>query len=189
MTPEKPDPVAERKEMSLWFLGSASLTVILVIVVFALIDSRKVPQIVFSAPPTTTAVVDVRGAVATPGIVTIRPGDRMIDVINEAGGFTAEADTNLVNLSTRVRDGQLVVIPTQAAVESSQNDGKINVNTASVAELDQLPGIGPVKAEQIIAHREANGPFTSIDELANVDGISPSLLETIRPLVRVSGDD
>lgn len=189
MKVSRSDSTAEVKEWLLWFLGMASLAAILVASIFAWVDSRKVPVITFEAPPAVVAVVDVRGAVATPGVVTIRPGDRMIDVVTAAGGLTDEADANLVNMSSRVSDGQMIVIPTQSRPGEVSASGLININTASVAELDQLPGIGTVRAEQIISHRQANGPFQSIDDLANVEGISPSLLETLRPLVRVSGDD
>lgn len=189
MKPAAPDPIGEAKNAVLWFLGVASLVALLVLAVFAWIDSRKVPEIEFSAPPSAVAVVDIRGAVATPGVVSVQPGDRMIDVVNGAGGLTSEADINLVNMSTRVNDGQLIVIPTISPLGESQNDGKININTASVAELDQLPGIGSVRAEQIVAYRQANGPFQSIDDLVEVEGISPTLLETLRPLIRVTGDD
>lgn len=189
MKPVHSDSGENVKEWLLWFLGMASLMAILVVSVFAWIDSRKVPEITFAAPPSVVAVVDVRGAIATPGVVIIQPGDRLIDVIDQSGGLSTEADVNLVNLSSRVSDGQMIVIPTQISGGSSPGSGLININTASVTELDQLPGIGAVRAEQIIAHRQAHGPFQSVDDLVNVDGISPGLLETLRPLIRVSGDD
>lgn len=189
MKPASGDPTAETKDAVLWFLGVATLVALLVLAIFAWMDSRKVPEIVFSAPPSIVAIVDVRGAVATPGVVTVQPGDRMIDVVREAGGLKSDADTSLVNMSTRVNDGQLIVIPTISALGESHHDGKIDINTASVTELDQLPGIGAVRAEQIVAYRQANGPFQSIDDLVAVEGISPTLLETLRPLIRVSGDD
>lgn len=189
MNRHRSDTTAEVKEWLLWFLGIASLVAILVVSIYAWTDSRKVPQITFEAPPAIVAVVDVRGAVATPGVVTIHPGDRMIDAVTGAGGLTDDADSNLVNMSARVSDGQMIVIPTQSPPGEVSGSGLININTASVAELDQLPGIGTVRAEQIIAHRQANGPFQTIDDLANVEGISENLLETLRPLIRVSGDD
>lgn len=174
-----------------WFLSIASVVAVLGLSLFAWMDSRKVPMISFQATPRAELAVDIRGAVSTPGVVYVEPGDRLIDVVNEAGGLGPNADTALINLSERVSDGQLIVLPTIqiGPAEEEQVGGKININTASAEELTQLPGIGDVLAGRIVAYREANGPFQSVDELANVEGISANKVEELRPYVRVSGDD
>lgn len=176
----------------LWsFLGVASLVAVLALSLFAWMDSREVPVISFAATPRAELAIDIRGAVSTPGVVYVDPGDRLIDVVNQAGGLTPNADLSLINLSTRVTDGQLIVLPTISTGtegDGSTND-RININTATAEELTQLPGIGDVLAARIVNYREANGPFQSIDELVNVEGISANKVEELRPFVRVSGDD
>lgn len=171
-------------------MGIAIAVGILIFAVFSWMDTRKVPTITFHATPDAQIAVDVRGAVSTPGVVYLAPGARMVDVINNSGGLAQDADPSLVNLSSRVADGQMIVIPTQAPVgESSSMTGLININTASVDELKQLPGIGDVLAQRIVTYREFNGPFQSINELGDVEGISPSLIESLTPYVTVSGND
>lgn len=184
-----PSDVAGIKSSLLWFLAVASLVAILVVAIFAWIDSRKLPTIAFNSEPQTTIVVDIRGAISTPGVVYLEPGDRLIDVVNEAGGLAPDADRTLVNMSARVNDGQVILIPTLTPIGTFEQDGLININTASVEELNELPGIGEVLAMRIVAYREANGPFQTVDDLDDVEGISVNLVETLRPHVSVSGDD
>lgn len=147
-------------------------------------DSRATPVISISSTPRSEIAIDVRGAISTPGVVYLPPGSRMIDVITASGGFQPDANQHLVNLSSRVSDGQMVVIPT-VAPESSQVAGLVNINSAGVDELQSLPGIGEVYATRIVAYRSLNGPFQSIDELTNVEGISQSLLDSLRESITV----
>ena len=179
----------ETKQWLLWFLGVATAVAILVVSVFSWSDSRKLPTISFYATPDVSVGVDVRGAVSTPGVVMVNPGDRLIDVVSKAGGLAPDADLSLINLSSRVKDGQMIVLPTQIPPGAYQGDELVNINTASANELTQLPGIGDVLAARIVAYRETNGPFERIDELAEVEGISYTLVENLRPYVRISGDD
>lgn len=163
---------------------------VIVIFSYSWIESRSVQTITILGTPRTQIAVDVRGAVSTPGVIYLEPGARLIDVLNATGGLTANADSSLINLSTRVIDGQMIVIPTLPPTEPEQSSvGLININTASVEELKQLPGIGDVLAQRIILYREFNGPFQSVDDLENVEGISTSLIESIRPHISVTGND
>ncbi|MFC5380055.1 helix-hairpin-helix domain-containing protein [Aquipuribacter nitratireducens] len=155
-------------------------------------------------PPAVAAdaevLVHVDGAVAEPGVVRLRTGDRVADAVEAAGGVVAGADTRLVNLARPVVDGELVVVPTEGeqpvavpgpgavtdpTARTSGPPGVLDLNAADVAALDALPGIGPVLAERVVAHREEVGPFGSVDELADVSGIGPSVLEQVRDLVTV----
>jgi len=131
-------------------------------------------------------LVHVLGAVAAPGLVELAPGARVVDAVAAAGGFTPEADPAAVNLARPVVDGeQLVVLavgqaPPPAAGAGggsgpAAGDGKVHLNTADVAALDTLPRIGPALAQRIIDWREANGPFTSVDQLLEVAGIGDAV--------------
>lgn len=177
-----------------WFAGGAVIALIFVLAIVIWADRSTPVQVVVSAIPAAQIRVQVDGAVATPGIVVL-PGDaRLIDVVNAAGGFTDEADVTVLNLAGRVGDGERVLIPMLGAaptVPSMSPSGEpvapVNINTATLAELDDLPGIGEVLAGRIVDYREEHGPFTSIDELSDVKGISPRLVEDLRPLVTVDG--
>lgn len=188
--PASVEAAREIRASSLALLGLITAIAVLVFFTYSWMDSRKVPTITFVATPTSHIAVDVRGAVSTPGVAYLEPGSRLIDVVESSGGMTSDADQSLVNLSSRVMDGQIVTIPTQSAVNASQNSsGRININTASIDELMQLPGIGEVYAQRIIAYREFNGPFQSIDELSDIEGISASLVESLQPYISVSDND
>ena len=138
-------------------------------------------------PTVTTAplLVHVLGAVAEPGLVELAAGARVVDAVAAAGGFTADADPAGVNLARPVVDGeQLRVLaigeappPASGGGPSSAgaDDGLVHLNTADVAALDTLPRIGPALAQRIIDWREANGPFTSIDQLLDVAGIGDAV--------------
>ncbi|ORB18785.1 ComEA family DNA-binding protein [Mycobacterium noviomagense] len=156
-------------------------------------------------------VVSVVGLVHKPGLVTLAPGARIADALSAAGGAMDGADTIGLNMARQLGDGEQIVVgiaPAKgqpAALGSSVTSGTpgtpvtsskpgsaspkpgevIDLNTATVQQLDTLPGIGPVTAAAIVAWREANGKFTSVDQLAEVDGIGPARLEKLRPLVRV----
>lgn len=173
-----------------WFLAIVVTFAAFSFFTFSWLETRQTATIVFHASPQAHLAVDVRGAVSTPGVVQLNPGARMIDVIDASGGLTEDADRSLINLSTRVNDGQLIVVPT-AVLESSDGHtaGLININTASAEELKELPGIGDVLANRIVMYREFNGPFQNVDQLIEVEGISSSLVESLRPLVTVSGND
>ena len=149
-----------------------------------------------SAPPTTVAdlVVHVGGAVARPGIYTLRPQARVADAVSAAGGATSEADVDQLNLAEHVSDGQRVYVAKMGQTPPSTSDSgsstggspsMVNINTATASQLEALPGVGPSTAEAIIAYRSEHGPFTSVDDLASVKGIGPSKLAQIKGRARV----
>ena len=151
-------------------------------------------------------LVHVVGQVQAPGVVEVPAGSRVIDAIAVAGGLTPAADTAAVNLAREVVDGEQVYVPAPGEVAPSPPGastgtgtgtttgggsgtagapGLVDVNAASLEELDTLPGIGPALAERIVQWRTDNGAFASVDELADVSGIGPSVLGKIRDLVTV----
>jgi competence protein ComEA len=150
------------------------------------------------ATTTTTAaplVVHVAGAVARPGLVRLPPGSRVADAIAAAGGTVAGADLDRLNLAAPLADGSRLYVPfagrpvppdeTPAGAQGADTPAVIDLNTATAAELESLPGIGPATARAIIEHRQRHGRFRSVDELLAVRGIGPAKLAQIRGRVRV----
>lgn len=127
-----------------------------------------------------SVLVHVVGKVAEPGVVELPTGARVQDAIDAAGGATKDKALESVNLARPVVDGEQIVV---GVPEIGSIEAKISINSASVDQLDELPGVGPAIAERIVKWREANGPFTSIDQLTEVSGIGPSILEQIRDQV------
>jgi competence protein ComEA len=166
------------------------------------------------APPTAEGpvVVSVVGLVHKPGLVTLAPGARIADALTAAGGALDGADLIGLNMARRVSDGEQIIVgivaapgqpaamgssissppadaaPTDNPSTTGNNSAPgdlVDLNAATVEELDKLPGVGPVTAAAIVAWRDANGRFTSVDQLGDVDGIGPARLEKLRDLVRV----
>jgi competence protein ComEA len=129
-------------------------------------------------------VVDVKGDVLTPGLVTLNVGDRVADAITAAGGLTPSANVTSLNLAERLSDGQMIFIG-NAQSSDVASDPRININQASETDLDALPGVGPVMAGRIVAWRETNQRFHSVDELQEVPGIGPKVFANLKPLVRI----
>lgn len=172
-------------------------------------------QMVSSSAPTPEGaagpvVVSVVGLVHKPGLVTLSSGARIADALTAAGGALDGADLIGLNMARRVADGEQIVVgiaapagqPTTmgSSVSTAEANGAaepavggggqtpsgpLDLNTATVEQLDALPGVGPVTAEAIVSWRNANGQFTSVDQLGEVDGIGPARLEKLRGLVRV----
>jgi competence protein ComEA len=130
--------------------------------------------------------VHVAGEVVAPGLVEVTSGSRVADAIAAAGGSTRDADLTRVNLAAEVRDGEQIVIPGPAAAAAAgaiEPDGSVRINTASVGELEQLPGVGPVLAGRIASYRDEHGSFATVEELLDVPGIGEGKLETLRDAV------
>ena len=127
--------------------------------------------------------VHVAGEVRAPGLVRIPAGSRVADAVAAAGGFTEDAEPATLNLAAPVVDGQQVVVGGPGSQEAAS--GKVSLNRASASELEVLTGVGPVLASRIVSHREANGPFTTVEDLLDVPGIGEAKLSTIRDFVVV----
>lgn len=166
--------------------------------------SARIPQgqsVQLRPAPTPEPIqVHVAGAVVRPGVYDLPEGARVLDAVEAAGGFVAEADKNGLNLAARVEDGARLDIPYVAGFIPPEESGfvvvsegtpspllddLVNINTASVEELDQLPGIGPTIAQRIVAYREQYGPFASIEDIVNVSGIGQATYNEIKDLITV----
>ena len=144
-------------------------------------------------------IVDVKGAVNMPGVYEAEADDRVIDMINKAGGLKESADEAKINFAIRVEDEMVIYVPeigeeteveqengmTTAMGGTDQKDGKVNINTADDTELQTLTGIGPAKAAAIIDYREKNGPFKEIDDLKLISGIGEKSFEKLKEQIKV----
>lgn len=174
-------------------------------------DSNVDPDPVIHQQPS-TMFVHIAGGVASPGVVELNAGSRVVDAVRAAGGLLPSADADRVNLAAPLQDGLRIVVPligqdvpnevpvmqpgnnsTNNAAQSSTSTsngggaggagGAININTASASELDTLPGIGPSTATTIVAHRDQHGPFPTVDSLMEVRGIGQAKLDSLRDLI------
>lgn len=148
------------------------------------------------ADTSATVVVSVVGSVARPGLVTLPSGSRVADAVKAVGGLVPPADQASVNLAAVIADGQQIVVGgpgaagpagssgAPAGASAAAPGGKLNLNTATAAELDALPGVGPVLAQRIVDHRDKD-PFTSVDQLDDVPGIGPARAAELAKLVTV----
>ncbi len=167
----------------------------------------RVITITTPAPRVTATVaqiqVQVSGAVIQPGVYKLPSTARISNALDSAGGARPDADLNALNLARKLNDGEAIVIPTRkapapastAASTSSPGlpgatarPGKINLNVATVEQLDTLPGIGPALAQRIVDYRNQNGPFKKIEEVKNVKGIGDSLFDGIKGLITTGAD-
>lgn len=142
--------------------------------------------------------VYICGAVMQPGVYAMPEGSRIFEVIREAGGLTEEADDTFVNQAELVTDGMMIRIYTTEEAKSleagtvsttaggTQNDGRIDINMASAAELMALPGIGSAKAEAIVTYREENGAFSCIEDLMNIPGIKEGIFRQLKEHIKVN---
>jgi competence protein ComEA len=144
--------------------------------------------------PAARVVVDVVGAVRRPGLYRLEHSSRIADAVARAGGATRKADLSQVNLAAPLADGEQVVVPLRGApvaapgagaggTGGSASTGPVHLSTATLDQLDSLPGIGPVTAQKILDYRAKHGAFTSVDELDAVPGIGPSRMDQLRDLV------
>jgi competence protein ComEA len=141
----------------------------------------------------TRAVVHVVGAVHRPGVYRLAAGARVQDAIGRAGGATGGADLQAINLAAKVADGQQVVVPRRApagraaapAATTTAPSAPLSLNSATAEQLDTLDGVGPATAQKILEYRTAHGGFSSVDDLAQIPGIGPKKLESLRAQVTV----
>lgn len=187
---------------------SLMIIVLIALCVFGFLRTRgtsqpEAAQITAEQTEDARVQVHVAGAVKKPGVVTLDGQARVVDALDAAGGTKKNADLTQVNLARVVKDGEQIVVPEIAddaganAPQTAQGTAgggtgtaagpaagagqKININSASAAELENLPGIGPVTAAAIVAYREEKGPFASVDALTEVSGIGEATLEKIKP--------
>lgn len=153
------------------------------------------------APTPEPIQVHVTGAVVRPGLYDLPENSRVMDAVEAAGGFVAEADKNSINLAARIEDAEKLDIPFVAGFVPDEEQGfvvisdgtpsplageeLVDINSASVEELDKLPGIGPTTAQKIIEYREVAGPFARIEDIVNVSGIGSATFEDIEDLITV----
>ena len=159
-------------------------------------DAPAAPPIPTAAGTTTASaggvlVVDVVGAVRRPGLYRLPSGSRVADALARAGGATAKAQVDLVNLAAPIADGEQIVVPRKGQATAagggsppaSATAGPVHLNTSTLEQLDALPGVGPVTAQKILDYRQQHGAFASVDELDAVPGIGPARLEQLKDLV------
>lgn len=148
---------------------------------------------VAAAPARARLVVHVVGEVRRPGLYRLRDGARIADAVRRAGGARREADLAALNLAAPLVDGVQVLVPARAAAGAAQPSGApshqadavgpVSLSSASLEELDELPGVGPITAQKIVDYRAEHGPFASVDDLDAVPGIGPTRIEQLRELV------
>jgi competence protein ComEA len=142
--------------------------------------------------PVRKLLVHVVGAVREPGLYQLDDGSRVDDAIAAAGGPKPKAALDLINLAAPVADGQQVIVPVRSregtaagAAPGGSQTGPVHLNTATLEELDTLPGVGPVTAQKILDYRNEHGAFSSVDELDAVPGIGPTRLAELKELVEL----
>ena len=193
-----PEYLLQRRRLLL--AVAASLALVLLLGRFALGAGTTTPaaplppppagEVNGSGPPSSRAVVDVVGAVRRPGLYRLPQRARIADAVARAGGSTARADLAQVNLAAPVADGEQIVVPrrgasspTSAATGAGSSAAPVQLSTATLEQLDSLPGVGPVTAQKILDYRQDHGAFHSVDELDAVPGIGPKRLDQLRDLV------
>ena len=179
-------------------VGAAAVVAVLVFAGRVLLRPKSVASVPPPVHVARTAVaanpkqlyVDVVGAVRRPGLYRLREGARVADAVQRAGGPSRKAQLELVNLAALVADGEQVAVPRRGAAVVAGGaaggdaaSGPVHLNSATVEQLDTLPGVGPVTAEKIVTYRQSHGGFGSVDELDAVPGIGPARLADLRGLV------
>lgn len=158
----------------------------------SIVGETGVPSSPKLPAPAERVLVHVAGAVVEPGVYDLASGARVRDAVVAAGGPTADADWNALNLAAVVSDASRVYVPVVGedvppevlgASGAAVANGPVDVNRATAEELDQLPGVGPATATAIVTERDRNGPFVDVDDLDRVPGIGPAKLDALRDLV------
>jgi competence protein ComEA len=196
-----PEFLLQRRRLLLAAVGS--LVLILLLGRFVLGAGTTTPAAPLPPPPaagtgvtglpSSRVVVDVVGAVRRPGLYRLAQGSRIADAVARAGGATGRAELAQVNLAAPLADGEQVVVPRRGGVPGAASSGgaaapgapaaPVQLSTATLEQLDTLPGVGPVTAQKILDYREKHGAFSSVDALDAVPGIGPKRLEQLSDLV------
>jgi competence protein ComEA len=204
-----------KKRNVVWMAVATVITATLGMVLLTFVDgrSRPAPIVIEPPPPSVTPAptatvqplrVYITGAILRPDVYDLPPGSIVRDVVELAGDFTAAAAADAVNLAQPLADGMHVHIPAQGDAPGQQPvisgpappanslngdaalpGALVNINTASIAELETLPGIGPSLAQRIVDHRALNGPFATIESILDVSGIGPAKFEQIKERITV----
>ena len=190
-------PALSRRQL---FGGAAAVVVLLLLLIRPLGGGGAAAPVVTPLPAPARAkpaaakllVIDVAGAVRRPGLYRLRSGSRIDDAIAAAGGATAKAQLDTVNLAAPVADGEQVVVPRRGAAGAasasapaagSSPSAPLDLNSATLEQLETLPGIGPVTAQKILDYRQAHGAFHAVAELEGVPGIGPAHMAQLKGLV------
>ena len=201
----------QKFNQSLRYSIMSGLVLILVISVFFLYTTNKEEDVLWeiapstsdeeiavevseSTMPTTEILVDIKGAIQQPGVYHLPSDARLHELILVAGGFTKEAEERQLNLAEKLSDQQMIYVPSKEEVdfsvelpqlnqEGNAETGLINLNTATLLQLQELPGIGPAKAQAIITYREENGLFKTVEDLLNISGFGEKTLEKLRAMI------
>jgi competence protein ComEA len=199
-----PEFLLQRRRLLL--IAASALVLILLAGRFVLTAGTTTPAAPLPPPPAASAgvtglpsarvVVDVVGAVRRPGLYRLERGARIADAVARAGGATRKAELASVNLAAPLADGEQVVVPERGAPGAAAPAGAggttaapgtpagpVHLSTATLEQLDSLPGIGPVTAQKILDYRAKHGAFSSTDELDAVPGIGPARMDQLRDLV------
>jgi competence protein ComEA len=180
-------PVSRRRALVLAAAALALLAVAGRTLAGAGAAAEQQPAQALVAEPATAApklVVHVAGAVRRPGLYRLAEGKRVADAVARAGGATAPADTAAINLAAPLADGMQVLVPRRVPGAAGKTvGGRVSLSSATAAELDGLPGIGPVTAQKILDYRAEHGGFRSVDDLDAIPGIGPARIEQLRDAV------
>lgn len=157
------------------------------------VEVQKEPEVIED----TVIKVDIKGAVSHEGVYIAAEGDRIEDIVKKAGGLTDDANPESINLAQRVEDQMVIYVMKKGeepkveisgqpgAAQKETEGGKININSASETELQEITGIGPSKASAIVQYREEQGPFSAIEDLMNISGIGEKTFEKMKDQVTI----
>jgi competence protein ComEA len=181
-------PVSRRRALVLAAAALALLVVVGRTLAGAGAAAEQPAQPLVAASPAVAPVlvVHVAGAVRRPGLYRLAEGKRVADAVARAGGATAPADTAAINLAAPLADGMQVLVPRRApggASGATAGTARVSLSSATAADLDGLPGIGPVTAQKILDYRAEHGGFRSVDDLDAIPGIGPARIEQLRDVV------